>query len=155
MREILMVHDDGAEFDAPVSEHRIVVGVDGSVQSERALDWAITQAQRGGATLEIVTAWTFPMALGYAFTATVNEVRQAAQNVVDGAIARVAKVAPDVIVRGHPAEESPGPALVTASEGAELLVVGSRGIGGFKELLLGSVSQFCTGHASCSVAVVR
>ena len=150
-----MVHDDGAEFDAPISEHRIVVGVDGSVQSERALDWAITQAQRGGAALEIVTAWTFPMALGYAFTATVNEVRQAAQNVVDGAIARVTKVAPDVVVRGHPAEESPGPALVNACGGADLLVVGSRGMGGFKELLLGSVSQFCTRHASCSVAVVR
>src|ERR1039457_4997237 len=135
MREILMVHDDGAEFDAPVSEHRIVVGVDGSVQSERALDWAITQAQRVGATLEIVTAWIFPMALGYAFTATVNEVRQAAQNVVDGAIARVTEVAPDMVVRGRTTEESPGPALVSASEGADLLVVGSRGMGGFRELL--------------------
>ena len=150
-----MAHDDGAEFDAPVSEHRIVVGVDGSVQSERALDWAITQAQRGGATLEIVTAWTFPMALGYAFTATVNEVRQAAQNVVDGAIARVTEVAPDVVVRGHPAEESPGPALVDASGGADLLVVGSRGNGGFKELMVGSVSSYCARHATCSVVIVR
>ena len=150
-----MTHDDGAEIDTATSEHRIVVGVDGSVHSERALDWAITQAQRGGATLEIVTAWLFPMALGYAFTTTVNEVHQAAQNVVDGAIARVTEVAPDVVVCGNPTEESPGPALVSASVGADLLVVGSRGVGGFKELLLGSVSQFCTRHASCSVVVVR
>jgi nucleotide-binding universal stress UspA family protein len=134
---------------------RIVVGVDGSQPSERALGWAITEAQRTGAALHLVAAWLFPMALGYAFTTTVPHVRDAAQDVVDRATAHVADVAPALTVTGETTEQPPGPALVTASKGAELLVVGSRGLGGFEGLLLGSVSQYCTRHAACSVVVVR
>ena len=149
-----MSPSDVSESPPPISR-RIVVGIDGSPESERALDWAITQAQEGDAALEIVTAWIFPMVLGYAFTTTVREVRQAAQDVVDRAIARVNEAAPRVVVRGMTTEQPPAPALVKASETASLLVVGSRGMGGFTGLLLGSVSQYCTRHASCSVVVVR
>ena len=56
----------------PGTERRIVVGVDGSAASQRALDWGIAEAQRVGASLHLVTAWMFPMALGYAFTTTVQ-----------------------------------------------------------------------------------
>ena len=146
---------DKSELEPSTTQHRIVVGVDGSAESERALEWAITQAQRSGAVLDIVTAWMFPMVIGYAFTTTVDEVRQAARDVVDRAITRVTEVAPDVVVRGDPTEQPPAPALVSASEGADLLVVGSRGMGGFKELLIGSVGHYCTRHSSCSVVVVR
>ena len=97
----------------------------------------------------------FPMALGYAFTTTVHEVREAAQDVVDRATAHVDEVAPELTVIGETTEQSPGPALVAASKGADMLVVGSRGHGGFEGLLLGSVSQYCTRHATCSVVVVR
>ena len=134
---------------------RIVVGVDGSESSGRALTWAIGEAQRAGGTLRLVSAWMFPMALGYAFTTTVPEVRDAAQDVVDRAVARVAEVAPEVPVSGETVEQPAGPALVDAAKDAEMLVVGSRGLGGFEGLLLGSVSQYCTRHATCSVVVVR
>jgi len=134
---------------------RIVVGVDGSAPSKRALDWAVAEAQRTGASLHVVSAWVFPMALGYAFTTTVPEVRQAAQDVVDRALARVTEVAPSLAATGETTEQLPAPALVAASKGAALLVVGSRGLGGFEGLLLGSVSQYCSRHAACSVVVVR
>jgi nucleotide-binding universal stress UspA family protein len=134
---------------------RIVVGVDGSESSRRALTWAIGEAQRTGDTLRLVSAWMFPMALGYAFTTTVPEVHEAAQHVVDRAVAHVAEVAPEVAVSGEIVEQPAGPALVAATKDAEMLVVGSRGLGGFEGLLLGSVSQYCTRHASCSVVVVR
>jgi nucleotide-binding universal stress UspA family protein len=138
-----------------VATHRIVVGVDGSLASDRALEWAVGEAGRTGASLHLVSAWIFPMALGYAFTATVHDVRQVALAIIERAIARVDELAPGLEVRGETPEQVPGPALIAASEGAELLVVGSRGRGGFEGLLLGSVSQYCTRHATCSVVVVR
>jgi nucleotide-binding universal stress UspA family protein len=137
------------------ASRRIVVGVDGSRHSERALDWAIVEAQRTGDTLHLVAAWLFPMALGYAFTTTVHEVSEAAQDAVDRAAAHVAEVAPELTVTGETTEQPPGPALVAASKGAEMLVVGSRGLGGFEGLLLGSVGQYCSRHATCSVVVIR
>jgi nucleotide-binding universal stress UspA family protein len=137
------------------ASRRIVVGVDGSPHSGRALDWAIAEARRTGNTLQLVGAWLFPMALGYAFTTTVHEVSDAARDTVDRAVAHVADVAPELTVTGETTEQPPGPALVAASKGAELLVVGSRGLGGFEGLLLGSVSQYCSRHATCSVVVIR
>jgi nucleotide-binding universal stress UspA family protein len=139
----------------PGAERRIVVGVDGSPPSERALDWAVAEVRRTGAALHLVSAWTFPMALGYAFTTTVHEVQQSAQDVIDRAVAHVGEVAGDVTVTGETSEQAPAPALIAAAKGADLLVVGSRGLGGFRGLLIGSVSQYCTRHATCSVVVVR
>ncbi len=139
----------------PSSGRRIVVGVDGSPPSDRALDWAVSEAQRTGAALHLVSAWMFPMALGYAFTTTVHQVQQSAQDVIDRAMAHVGEVAGDVTVTGETSEQAPAPALIAAAKGADLLVVGSRGLGGFQGLLIGSVSQYCTRHATCSVVVVR
>ena len=134
---------------------RIVVGVDGSAPSERALDWAVGEARRSGGTLHLVSAWIFPMTVGYAFTTTVRDVSHAAQEILERAIARVAELAPDLEVTSVSTEQLPGPALVAAARGADLLVVGSRGLGGFEGLLMGSVSRYCSRHASCSVVVVR
>ena len=133
------------------------MGVDGSPAAGRALEWAAAEAERTGASLHLVAAWMFPMALGYAFTTTVDDVRLSAQDAIDRALARVADVAPGVPVSGETVEQAPAPALVAAAAGAgaELLVVGSRGLGGFQGLLMGSVSQYCTRHATCSVVVVR
>ena len=75
-------------------DRRIVVGVDGSPAGDRALEWAIAEAERSGASLHLVSAWLFPMALGYAFTTTVEDVRRNAQDVMDDAMARVAGLAP-------------------------------------------------------------
>jgi nucleotide-binding universal stress UspA family protein len=95
------------------------------------------------------------MAIGYAFTTTVDEVRQKALDLLDEAIAHVTEVAPDVVVRGEASEQPAGPAFVTASKGADLLVVGSRGMSGFEELLVGSVGHYCMRRVPCSVVIVR
>ena len=151
----LLGETDEAALEPSNSQHRIVVGIDGSAESKRALDWAITYATQSGVVLDIVTAWMFPMAIGYAFTTTVDEVRQKALDLIDEAISHVAHVAPNVVVRGDPFEQPAGPALVMASKGADLLIVGSRGMGGFEELLVGSVGHYCMRRASCSVVIVR
>jgi nucleotide-binding universal stress UspA family protein len=147
--------EQGAALEPSSSQHRIVVGIDGSSGSARALDWAITQARQSGAILDIVTAWMFPMTIGYAFTTTVDEVRQKALDLLDEAISHVADVAPEVVVRGEANEQPAGPALVAASKEADLLIVGSRGMGGFEELLVGSVGHYCMRRATCSVVIVR
>jgi nucleotide-binding universal stress UspA family protein len=129
---------------------RIVVGVDGSENGDRALDWAAAQAERTGAVLEMRTSY----GPGYVFV-TPSEVDQAMRHVLDAASARVAKVAPKVVMEGKSHEGSPATDLIEASEGADLLVVGSRGLGGFRGLLLGSVSHQCSLHARCPVVIVR
>jgi nucleotide-binding universal stress UspA family protein len=139
----------------PATPPLIVVGVDGSPAGDRALDWAVAEAVRSGATLNLVSAWLYPMAYGYAFTATVPEVEHQAQQIVGAAASHVRDVAPTLMVTTETIEQSPGPALVAAAKDADLLVVGSRGLGGFEGLLLGSVSQYCSRHADCSVVVVR
>lgn len=131
------------------------MGVDGSPAADRALDWAIAEAVRSHAALRLLSAWLYPMAYGYAFTATVPDVQHRAQEIVDDAAKHVHDIAPTVSVTLEAIEQAPGPALVVAAKDADLLVVGSRGLGGFEGLLLGSVSQYCSRHAACSVVVVR
>ena len=120
------------------SGHRIVVGVDGSENATKALEWAAVQADRTGAVLDIQTAYE----PGYVFV-TSDEIEASMARLVEEAKARVVKLAPKVVTTSGTHQESPANALIEASEGAELLVVGSRGLGGFKGLVLGSVSQKC------------
>jgi nucleotide-binding universal stress UspA family protein len=137
-------------------QHRIVVGVDGSEGSKKALRWAARQAELTDATLEAVTGWDYPAFFGAApaipddldFGATAEQAQDQALNEVFGAD-RPARLESRV-VSGHPAL-----VLVEASEGADLLVVGSRGYGGFADALLGSVSTYCVHHAHCPVTVIR
>ncbi len=128
---------------------RIVVGVDGSDGATRALEWAAVQAARTGAVLEIHAA----SGPGSVLVAP-STVRKAFQPIVDGAAARAAQVAPEVITRSAISEHAPGVVLIEASEGADLLVVGSRGRGGFSGLLLGSIGRRCVHRARCPVVVV-
>jgi nucleotide-binding universal stress UspA family protein len=132
-----------------------VVGIDGSEPAERALDWAVAEASRRDAPLHLVTSWMFPMAPGYAFTATVPQVHEAAREVCEQAADDARRRAPQLHVSTEIVQQSPGPALVAASKDADLLVVGNRGLGGFEGLVMGSVSQYCARHARCSVVVVR
>jgi nucleotide-binding universal stress UspA family protein len=137
-------------------EHRIVVGVDGSVPSREALTWAVRQAGLTGAVIDAVIAWDFPTYYGYAAPAIDVDWEGIATKVVTDAIAEVtaasqgASVIRPKVVQGNAAE-----ALLTASAGADLLVVGSRGHGGFVEALLGSVGQHAVHHATCPVVVIR
>jgi nucleotide-binding universal stress UspA family protein len=139
----------------PEVEGRIVVGIDGSEPAERALHWAVSEATLRDAPLHLVTAWMFPMALGYSFTATVPQIHDAAREACERAAEQVRQRAPQLRVSTETAQQEPGPALVAAAKDAELLVVGSRGVGGFEGLVMGSVSQYCTRHAKCTVVVVR
>jgi len=129
---------------------RIVVGIDGSDGARAALRWAAEEAQRRGAHLEVVRAWSFvdqPEPFDPQFGE--DDVRTAvAKDLVACGIDEQ-----DVTVR-TPCALAAG-ALLEAAVGASLLVVGARGLGGFAGLLLGSVSQQVVHHAPCPVLVVR
>lgn len=139
---------------------RIVVGVDGSPSSKEALRWAVRQAELTGAGVEAVMAWHMPLLVGgYAWpplevleTTDFGNIAgrvlsQAVSSAVDpGGPVRISQV----IKEGNPAQ-----VLIGEADGADLLVVGSRGHGGFTEALLGSVSQHCVHHAQCPVVIIR
>jgi nucleotide-binding universal stress UspA family protein len=139
---------------------RIVVGVDGSSSSKAALAWAVRQAELTGATVEAVIAWHYPAIaagvpfapVGETYTADYGEfAAQALNDAVQETVDPGSPVKVGVTVR----EGSAAQVLLDASMGADLLVVGSRGHGGFTEALLGSVSQACVHHARCPVVIVR
>jgi|HubBroStandDraft_1064217.scaffolds.fasta_scaffold201255_2 nucleotide-binding universal stress UspA family protein len=134
----------------------IVVGMDGSDPSKRALRWAADQATLTGAELKIVTTWEYPPTLGWAppYPSDFDpdaEARKAQAEAVDSVLHDEPGVARQLVVtEGHPAF-----VLTEAAKGAVLLVVGSRGHGAFAGMLLGSVSEYCAAHAPCPVVVVR
>jgi nucleotide-binding universal stress UspA family protein len=132
---------------------RIVVGVDGSEPSARAVTWAAEQAQLTGADLEFVAAWNYPLSYGIPLTPAGFDPESEARDALAKAVADASL--PEGRVHCVVVNGSAAPALVRRSAGAALLVVGSRGHGGFEDLLLGSVSTHCVHHAHCSVAVVR
>jgi len=136
---------------------RIVVGVDGSDSSRAALAWAARQAALTGATVDAVIAWQVPAAYGYGFTMApaIPDLGKVAGQVVEEAVKEAAGLVPDVEVRPVIVQDNPAQALLDEAKGADLLVVGSRGHGGFAEALLGSVGQHCVHHAMCPVVVVR
>jgi nucleotide-binding universal stress UspA family protein len=135
---------------------RIVVGVDGSDNAKEALRWAAKQAGYTGASLDVVAAWEFPATYGWVPVPQEDYdlsgyARQAiSESIADVFGSDVPAFVSSRVIQGHAAE-----VLVDASEGAELLVVGSRGYGGFKDALLGSVSTYCVHHAHGPVTVVR
>jgi nucleotide-binding universal stress UspA family protein len=139
---------------------RIVVGVDGSETAELATRWAAREARLRGATLELVTAWKIaPDAYGYGYVAIPEEflkdLAKGAEDTVAAAAEVVRAQAPDAEVETKVVEGQAARVLLDEAEGADLLVVGSRGLGGFRELMLGSVSQQCAHHARCPVVIVR
>jgi nucleotide-binding universal stress UspA family protein len=137
----------------------IVAGVDGSEDSKEALRWALAEAALRRATVRAVHAWSMPIAFGGPDMPPQPydgpELRDQAQASLDAAVDEVAGEAAPVAVERVVEQGSPADVLVRAAEGADLLVVGSRGHGGFAGLLLGSVGQQCAQHAPCAVVIVR
>ncbi len=136
---------------------RIVVGVDGSSASAEALRWAHREAALRKVPLHVIHAWTYPW-IGNRpdVMAPVDEVRMEASRILDEAVAALtAEAGGDVPVTTELVEGNPVEAMLAAGEDADLLVVGSRGRGGFASLLLGSVSQQVVHYATCPVAIVR
>lgn len=135
---------------------RIVVGVDGSESSKAALRWAIRQAKLSGAAVDAVTAWHIPQGYGLAPAPDdVFDFDSNAKAILTEALAEVSALAPEVTVRPQVAEGHAADVLLRTARGADLLVIGSRGHGGFTAALLGSVSLYCVAHAPCPVLVMR
>lgn len=149
----VVVHKGG-----PTDRGRVVAGVDGSENSRLALRWAATHALARGAVLEVVQTWLSPvlaMPAGVAFDPSlVEEVREASQRELDALVAEELGSFEGLRVETNLCEGPPGPALVDRSADADLVVVGTRGRGGFAALLLGSVSTSVLHHAECPVCVV-
>ncbi len=137
---------------------RVVVGVDGSSGSLDALRYAAALAHWQHWTLHIVHTWhiNYPIA---PYVLDLSEMESAAQDAaaqtVRDAEKRVLGDDCPLDIRRTVEEAPPARALLQASEGADLLVVGSRGLGGFSSLALGSVGQACVHHAHCPVLIVR
>jgi nucleotide-binding universal stress UspA family protein len=149
---------DSAAVDAPKSDDgrhgRIVVGVDGSDSSIEALRAAVRTARAFGTSLEAVTTWTYPVGAevallsGWSPEEDAHEILEAVAEQVFGSDRPSwfsTKVKPGFAAR----------VLIEESVGAEMLILGSRGRGGFVGLLLGSVSTACAQHAHCPVLIVR
>lgn len=135
---------------------RIVVGVDGSECSRRALAWAARQAELTGARLVVVTVWEFPVNLGWSLPWPEDfDPAADAASILDECVTDVLGSAPAVELETAVREGHPAPVLTQFSADATLVVVGSRGHGEFTGMLLGSVSEFLTTHAHCPVVVVR
>ncbi len=137
----------------------IVVGVDGSPGSIAALRWAHAEAALRGATLEAVAVWQYPMMTTIPAFGAMPEVtdlsEETERHLRDVVQTAGIESSAEVPVTLRVCEGAAASALIAAAAEADLLVVGSRGHGGFAGLLLGSVSHQCTMHASCPVVVVH
>ena len=134
---------------------RIVVGVDGSGASVDAIKWALAQAGLTGASVEAIICWNIPVSFGVAMGAVESvDWESNSHEILDAAINEAVGDSGTAVTRknvqGHPAD-----VLVEASKGADLVVVGSRGHGGFVGAVLGSVSSHVVAHARCPVVVTR
>jgi nucleotide-binding universal stress UspA family protein len=136
-------------------QRHIVVGVDGSTGATQALEWAVEEAALDNARLTAVMAWSRPVIYGAYAEVSVPFDEKFREAAVANLQAAVKKVADGVKIDQRIAEGPAVPVLTQAAQEADLLVVGSRGNGGFASLLLGSVALGCAHHSSVPVAVIR
>ncbi|KOX14551.1 universal stress protein [Saccharothrix sp. NRRL B-16348] len=137
----------------------IVVGVDGSASALAAVKWAAEEAARHRVPLKLVHAFLLPTRGYPEIVLTGHEVREAFEQQgsrwVDEAAAAARAAVPEVEVETAVVIDRPAAALIAASDGARLVVLGSQGLGGFSGLLAGSVAVAVTAHGKCPVVVVR
>lgn len=143
-----------------MSAKPIVAATDGSEESLRAVDWAAREAVLRGAPLRIVSApGLLPRMVGnqgHSDYETVSDtIRDQNDRALSAAAGRAAKVAPDLLIDADHLQGAPADAVTEAGSGALMLVVGSRGVGAFAALILGSVSRYAATHAASPVVVVR
>ena len=131
----------------------VAVGVDRSEGARRALRWAAQEARLRNACLRVVHAWSYLDQPGGTFDPSYGE--DDARRLVDDEVARLGPDAEGIEIERVTVTDLPSRALLDAATGADLIVVGARGLGGFEGLLLGSVSQQVANHAPCPVVIVR
>jgi nucleotide-binding universal stress UspA family protein len=138
----------------------IIAGIDGSAHSARVIEWAVKEAALQNAALTVITVhsvpanpWTGNPTVLAGETAELEHIRETAEELTQKVMSQLGESRPASVtvraVAGYPAKE-----LIDASGDADLLVVGSRGAGGFARLLQGSVSSQVVQHARCPVVVV-
>lgn len=132
-----------------------VVGVDGSDSSIEALRQAVWLAKPLGAQVKALTCWNFPSVYEAPYALGTFDFEGAAQKILDAAIESAFGLDWPGNLTTHLLQGSARPTLIEASRDAALLVLGRRGFGGFRGLLMGSVSSACTAHAHCPVLVVH
>ena len=145
--------------------HDIVVGVDGSEESRGALAWAVEEGRLRQAPVLAIHAWELPMVPAptglvppsVEVATDLTELRQGAADLVEAMVREIAGDAADVEIRPLAVEDKPVNALLDAAEqnDAQMIVVGSRGHGGFVALLIGSTSDQVARHATCPVVIHR
>jgi nucleotide-binding universal stress UspA family protein len=138
----------------------IVAGTDGSEESLRAVDWAAREAVLRGAPLRIVAAAEAPpRMISRAGPGEYETVTDVLLDDRDRALAvaaeRAAKTAPGLLIDTDQVTGDPADAVTDAGAGALMLVLGSRGVGAFTALVLGSISRYAASHAACPVVVIR
>jgi nucleotide-binding universal stress UspA family protein len=159
--EEAVMSEQATGIDAPQARgRRVVVGVDGSAGAQAALRFAVEDAVRRGVPVEAVTshrppeAWMdFDAVGGFDYDQAEAEAVERTERFIAEVLHEVPEPHPEIhvtVVLGSAAD-----ALIRESAGADLLVVGSRGHGGFSSMLLGSTSMHCVLHASCPVTVVH
>lgn len=140
----------------PEDPRAVVVGIDGSEHSKRALAWGARYAALTGAPLRAIAVWHLPASYGWTLPIPGDWDPEAdARELLEREVKEVLGSEPQATVILSVLQGPPGKVLVEASEQASVVVVGSRGRGEFAGMLLGSVSGFVTTHARCPVVVVR
>ncbi len=138
------------------TENKVVVGVDGSKSSLVALEWAAKYAEALHLKVRAVNAYHYPVDYGYAYTLPADvDFAADAKTELLATVEELKKKHPTVEFEAEIVNAPPAQALIDDSKGAALLVIGSRGHGGFAGMLLGSVSSHCISHAHCPVVVLR
>lgn len=136
----------------------VVVGVDGSEESLRAVEWAALEAKRHSSSLRIVSAPAMPLRMhGYHASPQVvtTALRGTSARALGAGVTRAGEVAPDLLIDTELLSGPPALAVAESGSGALMLVVGARGAGGFAAMLLGSVSRYAATRAPCPVVVAR
>ena len=140
----------------------VVVGVDGSEGSLRAVEWAAREAGLRKAPLRIVTVPAMPPRMQAEApplpgepTNVADELRSFAEQALAAAVLKAEEIAPGLLIDTDMLTGAPAEAIAASGSGAQLLVVGDRGMSGFAALILGSVSRYVAAHAPCPAIVVR
>lgn len=139
----------------PSGAQTVVVGVDGSDESRRALQWAAEYVGRVGGIVHAISVWHQPVQFGYRLTSSDAELERNARKTLDDIVSAVTGEYPNVdirsrLIRGHVVDE-----LVGLSPQADLMVLGNKGHGAFTGMMVGSVALKLVHHARCPVLVVR